>query len=219
MFFFTAQIDNDGSHVPLPNYTNSTITPTTPTTPTTPKTTTPTPTTPSTPAPNTTTTEKTTTTSSTTPSTTTPTKPTTPTTTAQPTTTTEKPIPVPPKPSEPVPGTWTVNYTNSNRSCIVVEFAAQIEIPYPVPNTNLSFIGYLNVLPNATVNGSCTVDNNTQEILLTWNKTMNGTNQMWLTFAKKNVNSTKYDLASVKLSVYTDNGTFPGIGSKYLIYT
>lgn len=109
------------------------------------------------------------------------------------------------------------NYTGTNRTCIVAEFAAQLEIPYSISNktaANGNYTGYVNVPSNATANGACDGNPTTQRIQLSWTDTANQTNQVTLTFEKP-VNSTKFDLAEVEVSIYPENGTFPGINSKY----
>lgn len=96
----------------------------------------------------------------------------------------------------------------------MANFAAQIEIPYSINNaSNSSYVGYLSVPPNANVTGNCS--NSSQSIILSWSLVVNSSNTLELIFKKPDANATKYDLDQLKVSAFMDNGTFPGIGSKY----
>lgn len=138
-----------------------------------------------------------------------------------PTTSTSAPITTEkPKPKEPQPGTWVANYTDTNRTCIMVEFAAQLEIPYSISNMSAanSYSEYVNVPPDAIVNATCDCDTNqtTQKIELSWNAVTNASNKFTLTFEKL-ANTTKFDLASVEVSIFPDNASFAKDQSKYQI--
>ncbi|KAM3959116.1 LOW QUALITY PROTEIN: lysosome-associated membrane glycoprotein 1 [Aphomia sociella] len=158
----------------------------------------------STKAPITTSTEKTTdaptTTPSTTTSTTTPAPPTPAPTPAPPT-----PAPTPaPKPG-PVPspdqGTWA--YTNENNvTCIVVQFAAQLNVTYPKGVNNTLVHVLMNVPKDANISGNC---NTTEQwIELSWDPVIIGNdtykNVMKIVFAQ-NATTKSYEFHGLNLSV------------------
>lgn len=159
-----------------------------------------------------TTTEKTTTTI-TTPSTTTSTK--APTTTPVPTTP-PTPAPSPPTPAPspapapgplppPTQGLWTFTDTKDNYTCIVVQFAAQLNITYTKLVANVSSLGntVLNVPGNATVvSGSCAGD---QFIQLGWpSLTPDVYNNLTIVY-HKNETINHYELKSLSVSLTPDN--------------
>lgn len=158
------------------------------TTSATPSTTSSTTTTSTTAAPKTTTTPSTTTTTS---------------TTAKPT-----PAPEPPKPVDPKVGIWQLNYMKSNVSCVLLEFALQMEIPYNTVN-NKTYSAHVNVPSNATASGSCS-NTDTQMIELTWLNADNKSDTINLSFVK-NATSKIYRLTDIQVSLTTDNNDFPGI--------
>lgn len=153
------------------------------------------------------TTSSTTTTSTTTaPKTTTTPSTTTTSTTAKPTKPT--PAPEPPKPVEPKVGIWQLNYMKSNVSCVLLEFALQMEIPYNTVN-NKTYSAHVNVPSNATASGSCS-NTDTQMIELTWLNADNKSDTINLSFVK-NATSKIYRLTDIQVSLTTDNNDFPGI--------
>ncbi|CAH1369663.1 unnamed protein product [Tenebrio molitor] len=154
--------------------------------PTTTKTTSPTTT--STTSKTTTTTSKTTTTTSKTTTTT------APITTTTKTTTTAKPSP---PPVDPV-GTWFVNVTNTNTTCLILQAALQVDLPYKVDNASKTFS--IVVPPKASAGGAC--GENVENMTLTFS----ASNAVNFNF-KKNKDGKKYDLESV---VITLNVTLPG---------
>lgn len=163
---------------PEPNRLSSTSIPPQPT-----PTSTPTPSTSSTTTPTTTTSATTTTVSPAPPITT------TTTTTAKTTITTAKPTSTPtptPAPVEPKVANWTVNYANSNRSCIILFVAAQIEILDLTSNKTIK----VNVPVNATASGSCE-GKKEQTLTVSWGQN----NSLALTFEKNN--SSKFDLKNI----------------------
>lgn len=129
-----------------------------------------------------------------------PTPTTTTTTTVTPTTTTSvtpttKPTPAPttappPAPTTPSPavdpkvGNWAVNFTGTNRSCIVLEAALQYEILEPKSNKTIK----INVPENATATGSCEPTN--QILKLSWNQ-----NNLEFNFNKSN---TSFELEYIR---------------------
>ncbi|KAL4705876.1 hypothetical protein ACJJTC_002757 [Scirpophaga incertulas] len=169
--------------------TESTVDPTTPTIP------------PTTTPPKTTTT---TTTSSTTTTTTTTTEAPT-TTTVAPTTTTPTPTPKPGPAPAPELGTWM--YTDDkNVTCIVVKFAAQLNVSYSqtVNKTQNITSVVLNVPVNNTwTAGNCTGDD--QWISISWPSSVNGfkvNNSMLLAYAR---NDTTKQYALRNLNVTLDS--------------
>ncbi|XP_044266637.1 lysosome-associated membrane glycoprotein 1-like [Tribolium madens] len=156
-----------------------------------------------TPTTSTTTTQKpttsTTTTQKPTTSTTTTQKPTTSTTTTQKpttsTTTTQKPTPTPVNPV----GKWTVNYTNTDKICLVLEAALEIDLHYKVNNSSKTFP--IKITSAATSQGACgkTIEN----ITLVFGPA----NTINFSFKKSN-DSKKYDLQSVIVML---NVTVPGL--------
>ncbi|XP_053606023.1 lysosome-associated membrane glycoprotein 1-like [Plodia interpunctella] len=153
-------------------------------------------------SPPTSTTPSTTTTPPTTPTTTTP-PPTTSTTTSTTTAPPAPPAPTPapsPKPIDPPQqGTWS--YTDKNNiTCVVVQFAAQLNISYfQVNNSQTESHAIFNFPSNATVtNGSC---NKTEQwIELSWPATDNITNQVVLVF-DANTTSHDYEMKAVNITL------------------
>lgn len=180
----------DSANVNIPpgpgNANTTTITPST-TTPTTttskPTTTTSEPTTTASPKTTTTTTPKTTTITTSIPTTTTTSKPT--------------PKPTPPAPVDPEQGKWVANYTDTNRTCMIVQIAVQIEIPYK--DGNKSMIYPINVPANASSIGDCNKTVTEQYMKLTWLSKLNESNSVTLNFNK--TNSSKFELDSIEVSV------------------
>lgn len=99
------------------------------------------------------------------------------------------------------------------RTCVVVTLAAQIEIFYNVSKTS-NYTGYVNIQPNITsASGNC--GEQLQTIILQWNNTANVTNNVTLTFERKAVNSAKFDLKSINITISADNSSLPGINGKF----
>ncbi|EFA03669.2 uncharacterized protein LOC661589 [Tribolium castaneum] len=145
----------------------------------------------------------------TTTTTTTTSKPTTTPTTAKPTTTsTSKPTtastttakPTTPTPVNPV-GKWTVNYTNTDKICLVLEAALEIDLHYKVNNASKTFP--IKITSEAKSRGACgkTMENIT--LIFGPANTIN------FSFKKSN-DSKKYDLQSVIVML---NVTIPGLNN------
>ncbi|OWR48244.1 hypothetical protein KGM_201886 [Danaus plexippus plexippus] len=167
------------------------------------------------------------TTTSTTPSTTTPTTPPTtpPTTTPTPTTTTPTPPPTPPPAPTPAPGplpppqqgTWSWTDKN-NVTCILIKFAAQLNVTYPIDNSS-SPLGHLvmNVPSTAVVvNGSC--DGSQQWVNITWpvwDKPASPMNSMLMVFAN-NATTKLYSLEHLNLLLMPE--VFPNASSEMFVH-
>ncbi|KAI8427372.1 hypothetical protein MSG28_001932 [Choristoneura fumiferana] len=148
--------------------TTSTTTPSTTSTTTPSTTSTTTPSTTSTTTPSTTTSTTPSTTSSTTPSTT------TSTTTQAPPSPTPKPVPGPPE-----MGKWT--YSDKNVTCIMVQFAAQLNVTYPMANVSTLGSKFVNVPANAsTTAGWCGAAN--QSLTISWPATADENNTIAIVF-------------------------------------
>ncbi|XP_063618148.1 lysosome-associated membrane glycoprotein 1-like [Cydia splendana] len=174
--------------------TSTTVEPTTPDT--TPDTTTSTTTTSTTPS----------TTTSTTPDTTTSTTTTT-TTTPAPPKPTPTPAPVPPKPiGPPDQGLWP--YVDSkNVTCVIVQFAAQLNVTYGKPNSSELIHVILNVPANASViSGNC--DGLEQWLTIGWPAT-NETNHTLTVLFAKNDTTKSYEMKSLNASLVAS--IFPNI--------
>lgn len=90
--------------------------------------------------------------------------------------------------------------------------SAEIEIPYILNGTKKNYTDYIDIPENATASGTCGA--NLQSITLQWNNTLNATNKVSFLFVKRNVNSTKFDLSSIDVTIILDNGTVPGYNGK-----
>ncbi|XP_063529065.1 lysosome-associated membrane glycoprotein 2-like [Cydia strobilella] len=150
-----------------------------------------------------------TTTTSTTPSPDTTTSTTTSTTTPAPPKPTPTPAPVPPKPiGPPDQGLWP--YVDSkNVTCVIVQFAAQLNVTYGKPNSSSSELMHviLNVPANASViSGNC--DGLEQWITIGWAATNETNHTLTVLFAK---NDTKkfYEMKSLNASLVSS--IFPNI--------
>ncbi|XP_041977815.1 lysosome-associated membrane glycoprotein 1-like [Aricia agestis] len=113
------------------------------------------------------------------------------------------PKPTPPPAPKPVPapqqGKWF--YAEANVTCIIVQFAAQLNVTYNNTSSALSY-ALLNVPANATVaGGSC---NGTEQWLkLSWPTTSgNGTHNMTLCF---NTTGDDYQLHSLNVSIAAED--------------
>ncbi|XP_068621009.1 lysosome-associated membrane glycoprotein 1-like [Battus philenor] len=137
--------------------------------------------------------------------------PTTAKTTPAPTTTTEaptttvtptpepKPTPAPGPLPAPTQGTWYYKDAENN-TCILVQFAAQLNITYNINNSSSLAYVVLNVPANATVtDGSCNATE--QRLKLSWPET--GENTMLLTFTA-NHTTKYYALKSLNISLTLD---------------
>ncbi|KAJ0181539.1 hypothetical protein K1T71_002261 [Dendrolimus kikuchii] len=164
--------------------TTTTTTTTTTTSTTTPKTTTIT---------TTTTTTAKTTTSSTTSTTTTPAPP----------TTTPKPGPLP----TPTKGLWTYKNETDNKTCIVIQFAAQLNVTYNKLVENVTILGHelMNIPANATVqNGSCLGED--QWLTITWTQPISNLslpNNVTIVF-HRNKTTGNYALKNFNISLSPD---------------
>ncbi|XP_028162584.1 lysosome-associated membrane glycoprotein 1-like isoform X3 [Ostrinia furnacalis] len=147
---------------------------------------------------------KNTTTSTTTTTTTTTTTSTTTTTTQKPPAPTPPPKPTPPKPlPAPDQGTWSLTNKTSNVTCIVAQFAAQINITYRMTNNNVTSYRseVMNVPVNATVqDGSCNASSTQQWLLIGWPGSDGVLNTIRLQFLKNETTRT-YALSSLNLTV------------------
>ncbi|XP_063358850.1 uncharacterized protein LOC134648289 [Cydia amplana] len=167
--------------------------------------------------PDTTTSTTTTTTPSitTTPSTTTSTAPDTTTSTTSTTTTpappkpTPTPAPVPPKPiGPPDQGLWPY-FDSKNVTCVIVQFAAQLNVTYGKPNSSSSELIHviLNVPANASViSGNC--DGLEQWLTIGWPAT-NETNHTLTVLFAKNDTTKSYEMKSLNASLVAS--IFPNI--------
>ncbi|XP_063375815.1 lysosome-associated membrane glycoprotein 1-like [Cydia fagiglandana] len=153
------------------------------------------------------------TTTSTTPSTTTSTTPDTTTSTTTTTTTpappkpTPTPAPVPPKPiGPPDQGLWP--YVDSkNVTCVIVQFAAQLNVTYGKPNSSELIHVILNVPANASViSGNC--DGLEQWLTIGWPAT-NETNHTLTVLFAKNDTTKSYEMKSLNASLVAS--IFPNI--------
>ncbi|XP_061708049.1 lysosome-associated membrane glycoprotein 1-like [Cydia pomonella] len=147
------------------------------------------------------TTPSTTTSTSTTPSTTTSTPDTTTTTTTTPAPPkpTPTPAPVPPKPiGPPDQGLWPYG---KNVTCVIVQFAAQLNVTYGNPNSSSSELIHviLNVPANASViSGNC--DGLEQWLTIGWPAT-NETNHTLTVLFAKNDSMKSYEMKSLNASL------------------
>ncbi|CAG4991442.1 unnamed protein product [Colias eurytheme] len=111
---------------------------------------------------------------------------------------TPAPKPLPP----PQPGKWSYVDKATNVTCIVVQFAAQLNVTYTKENSNTTDHVLLNVPVNATVNGSC--GNETQWLQLSWPvEGGNGSNSMLLVFAL-NTTTRMYAMQNLNVSLVPD---------------
>ncbi|XP_013181324.1 PREDICTED: lysosome-associated membrane glycoprotein 1-like [Papilio xuthus] len=156
------------------------------------------------PQPDTTTTPTTSTTSSTTttstPAPTTTTEP-APNTTTVPTTTVTpapepKPTPAPGPLPRPTQGTWYYTDQSTNVTCILVQFAAQLNITYPKNNTSSLGYALLNVPANASVvDGNC--NTTSQRLTLAW---ADGNHTLTMHFLANDTTKT-YHLNSLNITI------------------
>jgi len=119
---------------------------------------------------------------------------------------TPRPTPAPePKPDEPTTGTWQVNDTKTNTSCLLLQFALQIQIPY-IPSPNKTYHGFVDIPSNATATGVC--GNDTQSIILEWTEDQNITDKIILNFTR-NPTTKKYGLTDIEVTITPDAKHFP----------
>lgn len=116
------------------------------------------------------------------------------------TTTTERPTPA------PEVGTWSVTNTTTNVTCIMIQFAATINVTYNVRTadngTELAHAVLL-VPKNATSSGSCV---SPQLVTLTWPASPVANNSLQLHYVREGA---QYTLQRINLTVVPDEKHFP----------
>ena len=165
---------------------------------------------PTTPPPSTT--EITTVTTSATPK---PTSPTTPKPTSpEPPTPAPTPAPLPPNPSDPTKGTWNVTYSGSNVTCIRIQFAMQILVPYFHTAQNKTVNTTVNVPDTAALlQGDC---GEKEDIVLQWISKGNASENITFNFGQ-NASAKIYMLQNIQIHIVPDSERFPGIENKTVI--
>ncbi|CAK1549561.1 unnamed protein product [Leptosia nina] len=124
-------------------------------------------------------------------------------TTTTTTTTTAKPSPAPTPDPKPLPppeaGKWAFKDNVTNVTCVLIQFAAQLNVTYTKDNSNTTDHFQLNLPKNAMiVDGSC--GNGTQSIKLSWPANENSTNSMLLVF-QSNETTKWYELKSINVTL------------------
>lgn len=128
--------------------------------------------------------------------------------TTEPSTTTSKP-----SPPSPTPGIWMV--TDGNTTCILAKLTASLVVPYVTNDGKFLNSSVFSLPGNATANGTCKRDGNTQEIALSWTTDQSmKSNSLVIVFA--NNSEENFFVSEVTLSVYTDPKYFPNATSNYL---
>ncbi|KAI5635990.1 lysosome-associated membrane glycoprotein (Lamp) domain-containing protein [Phthorimaea operculella] len=107
-----------------------------------------------------------------------------------------------------ITGTWS--FEQNNKTCIVVQFAAQLNVTYTKDVDNSTALEHviMNVPANASVfDGSCSANNNTQQWLsMTWHAASLPSNNLTLVFLK---NGTNYNLQFLNVTLAAEY--FPNI--------
>ncbi|KAB0797921.1 hypothetical protein PPYR_08914 [Photinus pyralis] len=128
-----------------------------------------------------------------------------------------EPAPEPPKPSDPQQGTWhyTETTSTSNVTCIKIQFALQIVVPYFHKSRNKTYNATVNVPTNAVV-ADAACGNETEHLKLQWMNKDNATDTVLFKFAN-NATAKEYELQSIEINLYPDDDAFPGIENKNVI--